>query len=38
MSVATALENSGKITVKEFFEMDFKEGYFYQFIRIFMRK
>ena len=32
MSVATALENSGKITVKELFEMDLEEGYFYELI------
>ena len=32
MSVATALENSGKITVKELFEMDLEEGYFYELL------
>ena len=32
MSVATALENSRKITVKELFEMDLEEGYFYELI------
>ena len=32
MSVTTALENSGKITVKELFEMDLEEGYFYELI------
>ena len=32
MSVTTALENSRKITVKELFEMDLEEGYFYELL------
>ena len=32
MSVATALENTRKITVKELFEMDLEEGYFYELL------
>ena len=32
MSVTTALENPRKITVKELFEMDLEEGYFYELI------
>ena len=32
MSVTTALENPRKITVKELFEMELEEGYFYELI------
>ncbi len=32
MSVATALENPKKITVKELFEMELEEGYFYELL------
>ena len=39
MSVITALENPKKVTVKELFEMELEEGYFYELINgIIVRK